>query len=94
MNKTSTIIINSNNIGKIISTMLVKQSISNKTPKKSMSYYIIEQMNDHIDSNTDNTNDDQITNMDNSLEFTKNTSKNLQNNVFKNLLFMEISIHL
>ena len=77
--------------------MLVKQLISNKTPKKSRSYYIIEQMNDDIDSNTDNTNDDQIRNMDNSLEFTKNTSynnKNLQNNVLRNLLFKEILIHL
>lgn len=54
-------------------------------------------MNDDIDSNTDNTNDDQIRNMDNSLEFTKNTSynnKNLQNNVLRNLLFKEILIHL
>ena len=77
--------------------MLVKQLISNKTPKKSRSYYIIEQMNDDIDSNTNNTNDDQIRNMDNSLEFTKNTSynnKNLQNNVLWNLLFKEILIHL
>lgn len=46
--------------------MFVRQLIYNKTPKKKVSYYKKEQ--------NDNTNDNQITNIDNSLELTKNTS--------------------
>ena len=65
-----------NHVGQIISTLLVKQLIYNKTTKKSTSYYIIEQMNDDIESNTDNTNDDQTKNIDNSQELIKNTSDN------------------
>ena len=41
-----------------------------------MLYYIMEQINDDIDSKTDNINDDQITNIDNSQELIINTSDN------------------
>ena len=47
-----------NHINDIISTMLEKQLIYNKPSKEGTSYYIMEQMNDDIDNNTNNTNDD------------------------------------
>ena len=65
-----------NHIDEIISSMLEKQVIYDKPSKKCMSYYIMEQMNDGLDNNTNNTNGDQITNMANSQELTINTSDN------------------
>ena len=44
--------------------------------KKGTSYHLMEQMNDGINNNTNNTNDDQITNIDNSQELTIDTSDN------------------
>ena len=64
-----------NHVDKMISSMLEKQLIFDKTSKKGTSYYIMEQMN-AIDNNTNNTNDDQITNIDNTQELTINTSDN------------------
>ena len=40
--------------------------IYDKPSKKGTSYYIMEQINDNVDNNTNNTNDGQITNIDNS----------------------------
>ena len=68
-----------------------------KPSKKGTSYYIMEQMNDDIGNNTNNTNDYQIPNIDNSQELTVNTSdkdKNLQSNVLMNLPLMKILLHL
>ena len=52
--------------------MLEKQLIYDK----GTSYYIMEQINDDIDNNTNNTNDDLITNIDNLKELTKNNTEN------------------
>ena len=68
-----------------------------KPSKKGTSYYIMEQMNDDIGNNTNNTNDYQIPNIDNSQELTVNTSdkdENLQSNVLMNLPLMKILLHL
>ena len=68
-----------------------------KPSKKGTSYYIMEQMNDDIGNNTNNTNDYQIPNIDNSQELTVNTSdkdENLQSNVLVNLPLMKILLHL
>ena len=56
--------------------MLEKQLIYDKPSNKGTSYYIMEQINDDIDNNTYNTNDDQITNIDNLKELTKNNTEN------------------
>ena len=53
--------------------MLEKQLIYDKPSKKGTSYYIMEQMNDGIDNNTNNSNNYQFTNIDNSQELTINT---------------------
>ena len=45
--------------------MLKRQLICDKPSKKGTSYYIMEQMNEDIDNNTNNINDDHITNIDN-----------------------------
>ena len=47
-NKVSTTNMDRNHIGKIISSMLEKQLIYDKPPKKGMSYYLMEQMNSSI----------------------------------------------
>ena len=68
-----------------------------KPSKKGTSYYIMEQMNDDIGNNTNNTNDYQIPNIDNSQELTVNTSdkdENLQSNFLVNLPLMKILLHL
>ena len=68
-----------------------------KPSKKGTSYYIMEQMNDDIGNNTNNTNDYQIPNIDNSQELTVNTldkDENLQSNVLMNLPLMKILLHL
>ena len=66
INKASATNLDRNHIGKIISTILEKQLIYDKPSKKGTSYYIMEQINDGIYNNTNNTNDDQITHIDNS----------------------------
>ena len=48
-----------------IRSMLKRQLICDKPSKKGTSYYIMEQMNEDIDNNTNNINDDHITNIDN-----------------------------
>ena len=56
----------------------------------------MEQMNNDIGNNTNNTNDYQIPNIDNSQELTVNTSdkdENLQSNVLVNLPLMKILLH-
>ena len=63
INKTSATNMDRNDIDKITSSMLEKKLIYDKPSKKGTSYYIMEQMNDDIDNNTDNTNHDQIANM-------------------------------
>ena len=68
-----------NHFDEIISSMLKMQLIYDKPPKKGPSYYIMEQMNDDIDDNTNNTNDDQIKSIDNSQNLTINTSDNDEN---------------
>ena len=86
-----------NHIDEIISSMLEKQLIHDKPSKKGTSYYIMEQMNDDIGNNTNNTNDYQIPNIDNSQELTVNTSdkdENLQSNFLVNLPLMKILLHL
>ena len=86
-----------NHIDEIISSMLEKQLIYDKPSKKGTSYYIMEQMNDDIANNTNNTNDYQIRNIDNSQELTVNTSdkdENLQSNFLVNLPLMKILLHL
>ena len=68
-----------------------------KPSKKGTSYYIMEQMNDDIGNNTNNTNDYQIPNIDNSQELSVNTSdkdENLQSNFLVNLPLMKILLHL
>ena len=68
-----------------------------KPSKKDTSYYIMEQMNDDIGNNTNNTNDYQIPNIDNSQELSVNTSdkdENLQSNFLVNLPLMKILLHL
>ena len=65
-----------NHIDEIISSMFQKQMIYDKPSKKGTSYYIMEQMDDDIGNNTNNTNDDQITNKDNSQKLNINTSDN------------------
>ena len=52
INKTSATNMDRNHIDEIISSMLEKQLICGKSSKKGMSYYIMEQMNDDIDNNT------------------------------------------
>ena len=52
INKTSATNMDRNHIDEIISSMLEKQLIYGKSSKKGMSYYIMEQMNDDIDNNT------------------------------------------
>ena len=76
INKTSATIMDQNYLEEIISSMLEKQLIYEKPSKKGMSHYIMEQMNDDIDNNTNNTNENQITNIDNSQELFINTSDN------------------
>ena len=68
-----------NHFDEIISSVLKKQLIYDKPPKKGTSYYIMGQMNDDIDNNTNNTNNDQITSIDNSQKRTINTSDNDEN---------------
>ena len=63
INKTSATNMDRNDIDKITSSMLEKKLIYDKPSKKGTSYYIMEQMNDDIDNNTDNTNHDQIANI-------------------------------
>ena len=82
-----------NHIDEIISSMLEKQLIYDKPSKKGTSNYIMEQMNNDIANNANNTNDYQIPNIDNSQELTVNTSdkdENLQSNVLMNLPLMKI----
>ena len=74
INKTSATNMDCNHIDEIISSMLEKQVIYDKPSKKGTSYYIVEQTNDDIGHNTNNTNDYQITNIGNSQELTINTS--------------------
>ena len=76
INKTSATNMDRNHIDKIISSMSERQLIYDQPSKKGMSNYIMKQMNDDINNNntTNNTNDYQITNIDNSLELTINTS--------------------
>ena len=86
-----------NHIDEIISSMLEKQLIYDKPSKKGTSNYIMEQMNNDIANNANNTNDYQIPNIDNSQELTVNTSdkdENLQSNVLMNLPLMKILLHL
>ena len=86
-----------NHIDEIISSMLEKQLIYDKPSKKGTSYYIMEQMNNDIGNNTNNTNDYQIPNIDNSQELSVNTSdkdENLQSNFLVNLPLMKILLHL
>ena len=52
INKTSATNMDRNHIDEIISSMLEKHLIYGKLSKKGMSYYIMEQMNDDIDNNT------------------------------------------
>ena len=63
INKTSATNMDRNDIDKITSSMLEKKLIYDKPSKKGTSYYVMEQMNDDIDNNTDNTNDDRIANI-------------------------------
>ena len=65
-----------NHTDETITSMLEKQLIYDKPSKKGTSYYLMEQMNDGINNNTNNTNDDQITNIDNSQELAIDTSDN------------------
>ena len=58
-NKTSATNMDLSHIDERISSMLAKQLIYDKLSKKGMSYYIMEQMNDDINNNINNTNDDQ-----------------------------------
>ena len=58
INETSAANVDGNHIDEIISTMLEKLLIYNKPSKKGPLYYIMEQINDHIGINTDNTKDD------------------------------------
>ena len=86
-----------NHIDEIISSMLEKQLIYDKPSKKGTSYYIMEQMNNDIGNNTNNTNNYQIPNIDNSQELTVNTSdkdENSQSNFLVNLPLMKILLHL
>ena len=86
-----------NHIDEIISSMLEKQLIYDKPSKKGTSNYIMEQMNNDIANNANNTNDYQIPNIDNSQELTVNTSdkdENLQSNFLVNLPLMKILLHL
>ena len=86
-----------NHIDEIISSMLEKQLIYDKPSKKGTSNYIMEQMNNDIANNANNTNDYKIPNIDNSQELTVNTSdkdENLQSNFLVNLPLMKILLHL
>ena len=74
--KTSSANMDLNHIDEVISSMLEKQLIYNKPSKKGSSYYIVEQLNENVHNNTNNTNDDQITNIDNSHELTINNDDN------------------
>ena len=65
INKTSATSMDQNYLEEIISSMLEKQLIYDKPSKKGTSHYIMEQMNDDIDNNTNNTNENQTTNIDN-----------------------------
>ena len=58
INKMSAANMDLNYIDEIISSLLEKQLIYCKPSKKGTSYYIMEQMNDEIDNNINNTNDD------------------------------------
>ena len=58
INKMSATNMDLNHIDEIISSLLEKQLIYYKPSKKGTSYYIMEQMNDEIDNNINNTNDD------------------------------------
>ena len=57
--KTSATNLDRNHIDAIISSMLEKQLIYDKPSRKGMCHYLMEQMNDDIDNNTNNTNDNQ-----------------------------------
>ena len=57
--KTSATNLDRNHIDAIISSMLEKQLIYDKPSRKGMCYYLMEQMNDDIDNNTNNTNESQ-----------------------------------
>ena len=65
INKTSATNMDRNHTDEIISSVLKNQLIYDRPSKKGTSYYITEQMNEDIDNNTNNTNDDHITNRDN-----------------------------
>ena len=74
INKTSATNMDRNHTDEIISSVLKKQLIYDKPSKKGTSYYITEQMNEDIDNNSNNTNDDHITNRDNLQELTINNN--------------------
>ena len=57
--KTSATNLDRNHIDAIISSMLEKQLIYDKPSRKGMCYYLMEQMNDDIDNNTNNVNENQ-----------------------------------
>ena len=76
INKTSATNTDRNHIDEVITSMLEKQLRYDKPSKKGTSYYIMERMNDDLDNNTNNTNDDHITNIDKSQKLLKNTSDN------------------
>ena len=57
--KTSATNLDRNHIDAIISSMLEKQLIYDKPSRKGMCYYLMEQMNDDIDNNTNNANENQ-----------------------------------
>ena len=57
--KTSATNLDRNHIDAIISSMLEKQLIYDKPPRKGMCYYLMEQMNADIDNNTNNANENQ-----------------------------------